>query len=42
MIPNDVVPGNTKETIWEIMKRCALSEREEVALKQYVESKGLI
>jgi sialic acid synthase SpsE len=42
MIPNDVVPGNTTETIWDIMVRCALSEDEERALKDYVESKGLI
>jgi sialic acid synthase SpsE len=42
MIPNDVVPGNTTETIWDIMVRCALSEDEERRLKAYVESKGLI
>lgn len=42
MIPNDVVPGNATESIWEIMKRCALSEQEEYRLKEYVESKGLI
>jgi sialic acid synthase SpsE len=42
MIPNDVIPGNAKESIWEIMKRCALSEEEEYRLKDYVESKGLI
>jgi N-acetylneuraminate synthase len=42
MIPNDVVPGNTTETIWDIMKRCALSEEEEIRLKGYVESLGMI
>jgi sialic acid synthase SpsE len=42
MIPNDVVPGNTTESIWDIMKRCALSEEEEFKLKDYVESKGII
>ena len=42
MIPNDVVPGNTTETIWDIMVRCALSEDEERALKAYVEQQGLI
>jgi N-acetylneuraminate synthase len=42
MIPNDVVPGNTTETIWNIMKRCALSEEEEIKLKGYVESLGMI
>jgi len=42
MIPNDVVPGNTTETIWNIMVRCALSEEQERELKAYVERKGLI
>lgn len=42
MIPNDVKPGHTKETIWEIMVRCALSHEEEVYLKKYVEEKGMI
>ena len=42
MIPNDVVPGNTTETIWDIMVRCALDENEERQLKAYVESKGMI
>lgn len=42
MIPNDVVPGNASESIWEIMKRCALSEQEDLRLKAYVESKGMI
>lgn len=42
MIPNDVVPGNTTETIWDIMSRCALSEEEEIHLKEYVESKNMI
>lgn len=42
MIPNDVIPGNATESIWEIMKRCALTEEQEYRLKAYVESKGLI
>ncbi|MDH5296249.1 MAG: N-acetylneuraminate synthase family protein [Nitrospirota bacterium] len=42
MIPNDVIPGNATESIWDIMKRCALSEDEESKLKAYVESKGMI
>ena len=42
MIPNNVVPGNTTETIWQIMKRCALTEKEEIHIKEYVESKGAI
>jgi sialic acid synthase SpsE len=42
MIPNDVIPGNAKESIWDIMKRCALTEAEEYELKAYVERKGMI
>lgn len=42
MIPNNVIPGNAKESIWDIMKRCALTEEEEIKLKAYVESKGMI
>lgn len=42
MIPNNVIPGNAKESIWDIMARCALSEDEEIRLKSYVESKGMI
>lgn len=42
MIPNRVIPANARESIWEIMKRCALNEEEEIRLKQYVESKGMI
>lgn len=42
MIPNKVVPIHTTETIWDIMVRCALSQDEEIRLKQYVESKGML
>ncbi|MGB0002036.1 MAG: N-acetylneuraminate synthase family protein, partial [Candidatus Acidiferrales bacterium] len=42
MIPNSVVPGNAKESIWEIMSRCALSEAEEIDVKEHVEAKGMI
>lgn len=42
MIPNDVVPGNSTETIWNIMKRCALSEEEEIHLKSHVEALRMI
>jgi len=42
MIPNDVVPGNATESIWNIMARCALTEDEERSVKQYAEAKGLI
>jgi N-acetylneuraminate synthase len=36
------IPGNAKVSIYEIMERCALSEQDELALKEYVESKGMI
>lgn len=42
MIPNDVVPGNATESIWDIMSRCALSAEEEATLKRYVDEKGLL
>ena len=42
MIPNDVVPGNATESIWDIMSRCALTKDEEFQLQEYVHEKGLI
>src|SRR5215208_5138625 len=42
MIPNDVIPGNATESIWNIMARCALAEGDERALKAYTEKLGLI
>ncbi len=42
MVPNDVVPANADESIWDIMSRCALSEAEEREVKAYAESRGLI
>lgn len=37
-----VIPGNSNKSIYEIMSECALSEEEEIELKDYVESKGMI
>ncbi|KGG79685.1 polyhydroxyalkanoate synthesis repressor PhaR [Caloranaerobacter azorensis H53214] len=37
-----VIPGNTDVSIYDVIKRCALSEEEEIELKEYVESKGMI
>lgn len=37
-----VIPGNTYVSIYEVMERCALNEEDEVELKRYVESKGMI
>lgn len=37
-----VIPGNAKISIYDIMESCALSEADEIALKEYVEKKGAI
>ncbi|WLV25350.1 N-acetylneuraminate synthase family protein [Aciduricibacillus chroicocephali] len=37
-----VIPGNTDVSIYEVMERCALNEQDEITLKNYVESKGMI
>lgn len=37
-----VVPGNADVSIYEIMRRCALNEADELELKRYAESRGLI
>ncbi len=37
-----VIPGNADVSIYDIMERCALSEADELELKNYVESKGMI
>lgn len=38
----NVIPGNSNISIYEIMSRCALSEEDEIKLKRYVESKGMV
>ena len=37
-----VIPGNADISIYDIMKKAALDEKEEIALKEYVESLGMI
>lgn len=37
-----VIPGNTDISIYDIMARCALNEKDEIKLKHYVEAKGAI
>ena len=37
-----VIPGNSDISIYDIMSECALSEDDEIELKNYVESKGTI
>ncbi len=44
MVPTakKVIPGNAKESIWDIMSRCAFSQQNDILLKRYVESLGMI
>lgn len=37
-----IVPPNAEESIWDLMERCALERDEEIRLKEYAESLGLI
>jgi sialic acid synthase SpsE len=37
-----IIPGNADVSIYEIMERCSLDETDELELKNYVESKGMI
>ena len=37
-----VIPGNATISIYEIMERCSLNESDELELKNYVESQGMI
>ncbi|MBK8599683.1 MAG: N-acetylneuraminate synthase family protein [Flavobacterium sp.] len=41
-VAKKVIPGNADVSIYEIMERCALDEAQEIQLKNYVESKGMI
>ena len=37
-----VIPGNSERSIYDIMESCALSEEDELELKRYVESLGMV
>ncbi|MFI1745824.1 N-acetylneuraminate synthase family protein [Thalassobellus sediminis] len=41
-VAKQVIPGNADVSIYDIMERCALNEADELELKNYVESKGMI
>lgn len=41
MIPNEVIPGNANESIWDIMNRCAFSESQERELLAYCQQKNI-
>ncbi|WP_026952146.1 N-acetylneuraminate synthase family protein [Algoriphagus mannitolivorans] len=38
----NTIPAHTKESIYEIMQSCALSEEDELELKEYTEAQGMI
>lgn len=42
MVPNGVVPGNTSESIWDLIQRCTLSEAEERELQSHTKARGMI
>jgi len=43
MIPTDMKPGEiSDERLWDIIKRCELTEEEERAVKRYCDEKGII
>lgn len=37
-----IIPGNAKDSIYDIMDRCSLNEEDETQLKEYIEHKGMI
>ncbi len=37
----EIIPEHTEESIWEIIKRCELTENEEIQLKEIVEQLGM-
>lgn len=41
-VAKKVIPGNSTDSIYDIMARCALSEEDELALKEYTESLGMV
>ena len=42
MIENNTIPGNAQESIWNIIKRCTLSHKNELEIFNYVKKKNLI
>lgn len=42
MAAKKVIPGNADISIYDIMEKCSLNEEEELELKEYVESLGMI
>lgn len=42
MVPNDVVPANADESIWDVVSRCTLTWEQEAELKSYAETRGMV
>ncbi len=42
MIKTDITPENADEPLWNIIERCQLTEKEEIALKEYCDKKGIL
>lgn len=41
-VAKNVIPGNSSDSIYDIMARCALNEEEETELKRYTEELGMV
>lgn len=41
-IAKNVIPGNANVSIYEIMQKCALNYKDELALKEYTQKQGLV
>lgn len=41
-IAKKIVPGHAKESIWDIMQRCAFNEKQDQELKKYAEQLGML
>jgi sialic acid synthase SpsE len=43
MVPTDITPGNiSKDRLWDIIKRCELTQNEEYQIQEYCQKKGII
>lgn len=42
LMASKTIPGNSTKSIYEIIEECSLNEEDELKLKNYVESKGMI
>lgn len=42
LMASKTIPGNSTKSIYEIMEECSLDEKDELELKNYVESNGMI